>query len=132
MTDLPKGVGPHEDKELELMLAGRKPLAMFYDTIPECGVIPEDDFRPYVDKGLLIKSELFRDAVDYQMRYIFYALPEEKPLLDKIAALLQSAWSGQCPMDDAYEYKVGSLLGYEEWEISAFIEWQNGKGMLNA
>lgn len=32
--EIPEGIGPHEGKELELMLAGKKPLAMFSDVFP--------------------------------------------------------------------------------------------------
>jgi hypothetical protein len=39
-------IGPHEGKELELMLAGKKHLAAFGD------IIPEKKFPPYVENGL--------------------------------------------------------------------------------
>ncbi len=35
-------IGPHEGEELELMLAGKKHLAIFHDAIPEDGYISED------------------------------------------------------------------------------------------
>jgi len=45
-------IGPHDDRELELMLAGRKPLAMFTEVLPlESGLIPEADFAPHVASG---------------------------------------------------------------------------------
>ncbi|SCA55967.1 Hemocin immunity protein (fragment) [Candidatus Terasakiella magnetica] len=46
-NNLPEGVGPHEEKELDLMLSGDKPLAMFSDTIPSSMELPEVKFQPY-------------------------------------------------------------------------------------
>src|SRR5690606_29233921 len=53
----PEGVGPHEDRELELMLAGTKPLAMFGDAVGSAQEAPEDAFAPYVADGAIIRRE---------------------------------------------------------------------------
>ena len=58
-NDLPPGSGPHEGRELELMLAGAKPLAMFNDDLPEGMEPPEIAFDPYVAEGRFVKAENF-------------------------------------------------------------------------
>lgn len=57
----PPGVGPHELRELELMLAGTKPAAMFGEAVQFRDIIPEDDFAPYVASGRTLKREYYRD-----------------------------------------------------------------------
>ena len=53
-------IGPHEGKELQLMLAGTKKLAMFYDMAgqdtPE-DIIPEKAFENHVKNGRFIRIE---------------------------------------------------------------------------
>jgi len=44
--DLPPGIGPHNDRELELMLAGTKPMAMFSDAVHVSAYFPRRRFRP--------------------------------------------------------------------------------------
>jgi len=53
-SDIPNGVGPHEFRELELMLAGIKPLAMFFDVIPPTIELPEAEFEPSLKSGQII------------------------------------------------------------------------------
>jgi hypothetical protein len=49
-------IGPHQGKELELMLAGKKHLAVFCEAVVEGveiseEIIPENAFSPYVTNG---------------------------------------------------------------------------------
>lgn len=51
-------IGPHEGRELELMLVGQKCLAAFGDIVPENGIIaehiiPEKNLNPMLKKELL-------------------------------------------------------------------------------
>lgn len=53
-------IGPHEGKELELMLQGIKRLAMFHDIVPAKGgiseeIIPERAFARYIEQGEIIR-----------------------------------------------------------------------------
>lgn len=57
----PPGVGPHSLHELELMLAGTKPAAMFGEAVQFRDIIPEDDFAPHVAAGRIIKREYYWD-----------------------------------------------------------------------
>ena len=50
----------HTGRELELMLLGRKPLALFYEEIgflPDEEIIPEVSFRPFVESGQFVRGE---------------------------------------------------------------------------
>ncbi|MBZ9757831.1 hypothetical protein LB524_21320 [Mesorhizobium sp. ESP6-5] len=53
---LPSGIRPHNHRELELMLSGMKPMALF---AAEAGMDAEDigdaQFKPFVDEGRILK-----------------------------------------------------------------------------
>ena len=46
-------IRPHEGKELELMLSGEKPLALYFSFYP----IPEE-FEPYLASGQLFRTDI--------------------------------------------------------------------------
>lgn len=55
----------HTDREVELMLAGKKPLAFFCDEIgclPNEKIIPAGCFRPCVGSGVLVRDEVLYDG----------------------------------------------------------------------
>jgi hypothetical protein len=72
--DIPEGIGPHEHRELEMMLADEKPLAMFVDEDPGNFIIPEDDFEPHVQAGTFIKWETTYQKPDnpFSPRFIYH------------------------------------------------------------
>jgi hypothetical protein len=50
----------HTGRELDLMAAGKKPLAMFYAEVgelPDEELIPEKRFAPYVEAGAFVRGE---------------------------------------------------------------------------
>ena len=122
-------IGPHEGRELELMLAGQKPLAMFTEISPiETGLIPEDEFAPYVKSGRIIMHEVFepmQDTAGHQeglhIRRVLYALPEEIWRIEAILLVCRVA-SGLRRWDEGLERVTGKLLGYEDRQIDAFVE----------
>jgi hypothetical protein len=77
----------HTNRELELMLAGKKPLAMFYAEIselPDEELIPEQKFSPYVTSNRFVRSEIvfsgsFSSKLGrkMQIKYVFFALHTE-------------------------------------------------------
>jgi hypothetical protein len=79
MIDL--AAASHTNRELELMLDRRKPLAVFYDEIsclPHDEIIPEERFRPYVEEGLFVRAETILNfgfdvslGRDMQVKYVF-------------------------------------------------------------
>ena len=50
-------IGPHEGRELELMLSGRKPLALFYAIESEIWILPEEQFDRHVEMGKFVKAD---------------------------------------------------------------------------
>jgi hypothetical protein len=120
----------HTNRELELMLAGTKPVAYFYDVSPaepSEEIIPEQAFAPFVMSGTFIRREWLQplpgppppSAPEIRgTRYVFFALPAEEWRIDELIALKNDAsarWS------EAKERREGSLLGYEEWQNDAWI-----------
>ena len=119
-----KRYGPHEDRELELMLAGKKPLALFYDPVPECGVIPEQEFTPHVKSGRVVMSErIFHSSEEDTLesmpsvRVVFYAPPEEIWRIDQALSLMEKALFQRGRPNDDDDVQLGRLLGYSEEEI---------------
>jgi hypothetical protein len=124
----PDFVGPHEGRELELMIAGTKPLSMFVEPIPsELEYFPEANFDALVSDGRLIKSvsvEAIRapDGNSGQVRRILYALPDEEWRIKSII-LVQNLYSSLAPgWRPDLDRVIGLLLGYERKDIESFLE----------
>jgi hypothetical protein len=119
---------PHEGRELELMLAGKKPLSMFVVDDPDPGLefFPEEDFDRAISEGKLVKhvvTEWLRDGrgPDCQLRKVFYALPGEEwrikayLLVWEIYLTLVPGWRPDL------ERVIGALLGYERESTEQFL-----------
>lgn len=122
-TDLPSGIGPHELRELELMLKGEKPLAMFSDAVPATIELPEADFEPFVKSGQIVKrvEYLTLGPKEPTFRFLYYALPEETWRIDEMHKINISIHVAQNYDTDRDEWKVGRLLGYRDDDIACFI-----------
>ena len=127
-TSFGNRLGPHEGRELELMLAGKKPLALFYDTIPECGVIPEREFAPHVHNGKLVMSErIFPSSEGSKtestppVRVVFYALPDEAWRMDQAISLMEEVIFQKGRPNDEDDARLGRLLGYTEEDIKQHL-----------
>lgn len=120
---LPPGVGPHEERELELMLAGAKPLAMFSDIVPASFELPEADFQPHVDAGTLVRREEFYSGVisSDEISFVYYALPGEAWRIDEMHAMNDAFYDGSKKWHQDDDRRVGELLGYTPDEIESFI-----------
>jgi hypothetical protein len=119
---LPQGIGPHEGRELDLMLTGEKPLAMFCDVVGPHTHWPDALFAPHVASGAVVKKDFFHDTPDgrHQVRTVFFALPDDVWRIDAAYAL--SCQPGDSAGgDDAIA--LGRLLGYREEDIQAFVAW---------
>ena len=122
-------IGPHEDRELELMLGGRKPLAMFTEISPdETGLIPEAEFAPYVESGRLVVREVFEplegvseDSGRQFVRRVLYALPGESWRIDAMLLVCRVA-ANLRRWDEGLERVIGELLGYDKRQIDTFVE----------
>lgn len=121
----------HTGQELELMLAGRKPLAMFYDdadVASEDSPIPEDDFDLLVEqKGFRKGVRVFNGAFDprkggpFRTRYVLYALPGEEWRIPAMFLALE-ARANTSGYDEGIDRIVGALLGYSNEEIEAHLQ----------
>jgi hypothetical protein len=71
----------HTNRELELMLAGKKPLAWFYDEIsclPNEAIIPEKRFEPHVDSGAFVRAEALFEG-EYLPHLLFTVMSGLEP-----------------------------------------------------
>lgn len=123
----------HTNRELKLMLAGKKPLAYFRsDHLAGCDDIPETKFEPFVLTGRFVKREFttvdIRPSVAGAERYesanrtrvVLYALPHEEWRID--AFILLKATGTKVGWSECLERIEGTLLGYEEWQNDLFIK----------
>jgi len=129
----------HTNRELAMMLFGTKPLAAFmemYPSDPECEVIPESLFEPYVAAGRFIKREAITSAArdaeagpNQRYRRVLYALPGEQWRID--AYLLLHETGDRSGWNEGFERMEGSLLGYEQWQNDVYIEMIYRSGVLS-
>jgi hypothetical protein len=126
----------HTNRELELMLAGQKPLAFFCEEIsclPCEQIIPEERFRPYVECGVFVRDEVLYEG-DYLpqlgrkavVKYVFFALKEEAW---RIPAFLLShrVFHRTGQHTEQLERIQSELLGYTAEEIDAWCNHSFGK-----
>lgn len=122
-------IGPHQGRELELMLAGKKHLAMFCEAlvegqdIPEL-IIPEKAFAPYVQNNVLsrISQDMAISKSPYLARHVFFTTKGQEWRAAAFLAMQAECLAGTRPFDEAHEFFVGRLLGYEESDIRHYIE----------
>lgn len=118
----------HTGRELELMLAGKKPLSMFYGEVgelPNEGVIPEARFALFVERGQFVRGETTLE-LDYhprwkrnvQVKYVFFALVEQAWRIPAITLVLRNSLKVRRP-DETTERLMSGLLGYSDAEIDA-------------
>ncbi len=117
----------HTNRELAMMLAGTKPLAMFYDREPSdnAWTIPDEVFAPHVASGRFVQRDLvWLDGAAPPgvrgTRYVFYALAVEAWRIDAFIAM-KTAASLSGDGSDALERLEGALLGYAEWQNEAHL-----------
>ncbi len=124
------------NRELELMLAGRKPLAVFCDEIsclPCEQIIPEERFRPYVESGVFVRDEVLYEG-DYLpelgrkavWKYVFFAVQEEEWRIPAFR-LSQRVFHRTGRHTEQLERIQSELLGYTTEEIDAWCNHLFGK-----
>jgi len=122
-------IGPHDGQELELMLAGEKPLAYFYAFLNEPHLIPTEAFEPYVRQGLFRKYENVFPARSHELpaasyRIVLYALADEEGRLSEAREILEPFWMGKKKHTLEDDVQLGRLLGYREEVINYFLSFQ--------
>lgn len=122
-------IGPHEGKELDLMLKGQKPFAMFHDiakseyTSPE-GIIPEQLFSIYVTSGQVIRKEKVFHSNKHpneQIKYVCFALPDQSWRIDTFFWILNQFYNGDTFPNHADDIMIGRLLGYSKEDIDDYL-----------
>jgi len=123
---VPDGVGPHEERELEMLLAGSKPLAMFSDEKAWGFDFGEVRFDKHVESGELVKaSEMGEPGKDgIALRRVYYARPEAAWRIPVLQALIREPYPRDADEAAAVEELTGKLLGYSDQEIQAFLRWR--------
>ncbi len=120
-------IGPHEGRELELMLAGRKALAVFHDVLPSGGnipeeIIPEQAFAPYVASGTFRRfaEEIISPKGD-RIRHVCFTLPGHEWRAEFFLWLHREIYAGRIRYEPAHEHIIGGLLGYEKADGEEFL-----------
>jgi hypothetical protein len=121
-------LGPHEGRELELMLAGKKFLCVFEEEVGiERETFPERQFDLHFAEGLFVKdirveTWISRDEEEITSRSVLYATASEAwriPAMRMIEDIYHSMGPGWRP---DLERVKGSLLGYDRNDVELFIE----------
>ena len=130
----------HTNRELELMLSGNKPLAMFYDEIsflPHEEIIPEESFAPYVLSGRFVRGDETYTGVFHpdlgrneEIKYVFFALAEEAWRIPALSLLLRVRYRTRNFQSEEFERMEGALLGYTDEEINAWCDFRFRGGPL--
>ena len=132
MTDL--AAANHTGRELLLMLSGAKPLAMFYaevSELPDEDFIPEEAFRPHIITGQFVREEFTLEGEYAEslgraalIKYVLFAQSAEAWRLPAMRLLKESFRKSGCRWNEALERIEGTLLGYTDDEITAWINHQ--------
>jgi hypothetical protein len=121
MDDLPYKI--HTNRELKLMLEGKKPLAAFCDAYllgsPQIEFDIEKAFEKYVNDGLFINGEFHLNDEPNAVRWVLYALKSEAWRIDAFRLLKMTAQKSG--WNEGFERMEGSLLGYEDWQSDIYI-----------
>jgi hypothetical protein len=124
----PLFLGPHENRELELMLAGKKHVSSFsFEEGIEREIFPERQFDSHVADGFLVKDArvecwVSADGEEINMRSVLYATASEAwriPAMRMVQDIYHSMGPGWRP---DLERVIGSLLGYGRRDVELFVE----------
>lgn len=119
MTQHPS-LGPHEGKELELMLQGQKDLALFYtgSDIPK-------EFIPYIQDQVIFSKKLTFNHVFMGQDTIFEMfILSENPNSNQVFRLAELLHLSHTPPQfiPEVEREIGLLLGYAHEDVEYFIQ----------
>ena len=129
-------IGPHELREAELMLAGKKEVAYFsfdypqehFQTMKKCledGVFQSIKFGAEENENLLklppaVKNRILSLLGDGPYENIVVYVPGAKNKALRLVELMQPPWSRG--YSEAVEREIGQILGYSEDDINFYIE----------
>jgi hypothetical protein len=110
----PSELAEAERKELDLMLAGAKPVAMFSDWAPESA------FQPHVDRGAILRLDVATGQSPvgaFNIPYTYYVMPGEMARLRRLVMVKRQVFRGERRADAEHDREVGRALGYNEADI---------------
>lgn len=116
--------GSHNGRELELMLAGIKPMASFVaeDNVPS-ELVGDANFLPYVENGQIIKFVERHEELAFEIR--IYCLPDDE-WRGKLKCLISRlSWAGKIEgvFNSLDREKIdGFLLGYTAKSVETHTE----------
>ena len=120
----------HTNRELEMMLAGKKPLAWFYEEktlLPNEDFIPEDAFGVYVKQKRFVRSEMYLPGgysqqlnINVCIKHVAFALADEAWRISALFLLLEQQHKTKDYNSETLERMLGRLLGYTEEENDAY------------
>lgn len=128
LNDLLKGLPylVHTNRELGLMLAGKKPLACFADgedCYPDVVSRYLRLFDRHVAAARFFRRDHYSEAGWGQCHRIFFALPNEEWRIDEMIELRLSIHPWSADM----ERREGELLGYADWMNDYWLSHVYGK-----
>ncbi|OOF71194.1 hemocin immunity protein [Rodentibacter caecimuris] len=107
-------LGPHEGKELELMLNHQKEIALFYtDAEVPVHFFPYLENKTFEQKEIKLKSKLG----DFSYYLIYRA--ENIAKAERLASILRQSFG---KFDPNLEREIGKLLGYNQDDIEYYIK----------
>lgn len=111
--------------ELELLLAGQRPLVMFVDTFPSSNVLPEDIFAPHVASGEIIQRDEIIPGCDGMMgmRYLYYGRPGTENAINDLHGINAAILTENRQPSRDENMKIGRLLGFGDSEIEDLLAW---------
>lgn len=104
----PEGVGPHEEIEYRLMVERRKYVALFIEKI-----IPKE----FIENPNRLNYKVLEDEGQNCLIYFMPGYGEEAK---KLLLLLKRG--SNLGFQEETEREIGHILGYEDWEIDAFLK----------
>ena len=109
---LPKDIGPHEGQEFELMRAGQKDVALFFELEPE-------GLKEFLAEGynILKFSQFVHLQQTYYTRIVFRPGFESSTL--RLKELIEQKQKG---IDPGREHEIGKILSYTQSQVDAFIQ----------
>ena len=113
--DLSPTLGPHEGRELELLLSGEKPIALFYEEVP-------DEFLSHLNSDNLKKIMKTFPTQHANKTITFCLIYKNAPKshLNELLSILEQSLL-QKGFQPTIECRIGQLLGYREIDIEYYL-----------
>lgn len=117
----PPQIGPHEGRELELLLNGSKQIALFFSDYPELS----EEYTHCLNQEILhlTRKIIFIDKNNFPLEAHIVHKNKNDPNVPLLIQLLMQAFS----VDDknqmiSIERNIGKILGYDQCDIDFYIQ----------